>query len=31
VIDLNNVEAIADLLLNCAVPVAAINAAAQGA
>jgi molybdopterin-guanine dinucleotide biosynthesis protein B len=31
VIDLNDVEAIADLLLNYAVPVAAINAAAQGA
>jgi molybdopterin-guanine dinucleotide biosynthesis protein B len=31
VIDLNNVEAIADLLLNNAAPVAAINAAARGA
>ncbi len=31
VIDLNNVEAIADLLLKHAVPVAAINAAARGA
>ena len=31
VIDLNNVEAIADLLLKYAAPVAAINAAARGA
>ena len=31
VIDLNNVEAIADLLLKNAAPVAAINAAARGA
>jgi molybdopterin-guanine dinucleotide biosynthesis protein MobB len=31
VIDLNNVEAIADLLLKHAAPVAAINAAARGA